>query len=184
MLKKELRLKYKALRKALSENDIESMSLEIANQALSLPIWDKTYFHIFLPIEPQKEINTEYLLHILAGKDKEIILSKSDFETRKMTHFLLTENTKIVKNEYQIPEPVSGIAVPSKQIEVVFVPLLAYDKLGNRVGYGKGFYDRYLKAHSDIYSVGICYDCQLYDSLPQEDGDVKMKLLISNEPET
>ena len=48
MLKKELRLKYKALRKALSENDIESMSLEIANQALSLPIWDKTYFHIFL----------------------------------------------------------------------------------------------------------------------------------------
>ena len=74
MLKKELRLKYKALRKALSENDIESMSLEIANQALSLPIWDKTYFHIFLPIEPQKEINTEYLLHILAGKDKEIIL--------------------------------------------------------------------------------------------------------------
>ena len=50
MLKKELRLKYKALRKALSENDIESMSLEIANQALSLPIWDKTYFHIFLPI--------------------------------------------------------------------------------------------------------------------------------------
>ena len=51
MLKKELRLKYKALRKALSENDIESMSLEIANQALSLPIWDKTYFHIFLPLK-------------------------------------------------------------------------------------------------------------------------------------
>lgn len=158
MLKKELRLKYKALRKALNENDIESMSLEIANQALSLPIWDKTYFHIFLPIEPQKEINTEYLLHILAGKDKEIILSKSDFETRKMTHFLLTENTKIFKNEYQIPEPVSGIEVPSKQIEVVFVPLLAYDKLGNRVGYGKGFYDQFLSECSpETLKIGLSF---------------------------
>lgn len=158
MLKKELRLKYKTLRKALHENDIESMSLEIANQALSLPIWDKTYFHIFLPIASQKEINTEFLLHILAGKDKEIILSKSDFDTRKMTHFLLTDNTRIVKNEYQIPEPVSGIEVPSKQIEVVFIPLLAYDKLGNRVGYGKGFYDQFLSECSPkTLKIGLSF---------------------------
>lgn len=158
MLKKELRLKYKSLRKALHENDIESMSLAIANQALSLPIWDKTYFHIFLPIASQKEINTEFLLHILAGKDKEIILSKSDFDTRKMTHFLLTDNTRIVKNEYQIPEPVSGIEVPSKQIEVVFIPLLAYDKLGNRVGYGKGFYDQFLSECSPkTLKIGLSF---------------------------
>ncbi|MGL5111026.1 MAG: 5-formyltetrahydrofolate cyclo-ligase [Flavobacterium sp.] len=158
MLKKELRLKYKAFRQALHENEIETMSLEIANQALSLPIWDKTYFHIFLPIEPQKEINTEFLLHILSGKDKEIILSKSDFDTRKMTHFLLTDNTRIVKNEYQIPEPVSGIEIPSKQIEVVFVPLLAYDQQGNRVGYGKGFYDQFLtECKPETLKIGMSF---------------------------
>jgi 5-formyltetrahydrofolate cyclo-ligase len=53
-----------------------------------------------------------------------------------MTHFLLTDNTKIKKNKHNIPEPV-GIEVPSHKIEVVFVPLLAFDKQGQRVGYGR-----------------------------------------------
>lgn len=142
--KKELRKKYKSLRQNLSEIEIEEYSLAIANRLLTLPIWSKNYFHIFLSIVEHKEVDTELILHLLAGKDKEIIISKADFETRKMTHFLLTDNTKIKKNEYNIPEPVDGIEVPTKKIEVVFVPLLAYDKKGNRVGYGKGFYDTFL----------------------------------------
>jgi 5-formyltetrahydrofolate cyclo-ligase len=144
MQKKELRSKYKAIRTQLSENELEEMSLAIANKLLMLPIWEKTYFHIFLPIVEHKEIDTELILHLLSGKDKEIIISKSDFETRNMTHFLLTDNTKIKKNEYNIPEPVDGIEVASSKIDVVFVPLLAYDKQGHRVGYGKGFYDIFL----------------------------------------
>lgn len=145
MNKKELRQKYKALRNQLSENDLEEMSLAVANNLLTLPIWDKNYFHIFLSISEQKEVNTEYILHLLAGKDKDIIISKSDFGTREMTHFLLTDNTKIKKNQYNIPEPVGGLEVPTHKIEVVFVPLLAFDKSGHRVGYGKGFYDQFLK---------------------------------------
>ncbi|MDP2160837.1 MAG: 5-formyltetrahydrofolate cyclo-ligase, partial [Flavobacterium sp.] len=50
----------------------------------------------------------------------------------------------IIKNDYGIPEPVDGLEVPVAKIDVVFVPLLAYDKNGHRVGYGKGFYDRFL----------------------------------------
>ncbi|PKH66625.1 5-formyltetrahydrofolate cyclo-ligase [Flavobacterium sp. ALD4] len=142
--KKELRTKYKALRSQLSDNDVETMSLAITNLLLTLPIWEKRYFHIFLPITEQKEVDTELILHLLSGKDKEIIISKADFDSRKMTHFLLTDNTKIKKNEYNIPEPVDGIEVPSNKIEVVFVPLLAYDKQAHRVGYGKGFYDKFL----------------------------------------
>ena len=95
--KEELRPKYKALRKLLSENDIEEMSLAVANKTLTLPIWEKTYFHIFLPITEHHEVNTEFILHLLSGKDKEIIVSKADFSTRNMTHFLLTDNTKIKK---------------------------------------------------------------------------------------
>src|SRR6187402_2763438 len=144
MLKKALRAKYKALRNELSEIDIEEKSLAIANEILKLPIWDKTYYHVFLPIEEQKEVNTEFILHLLAGKDKEIVISKSDFATRSMTHFLLTDTTRIQKNDYNIPEPVDGIEVPIKKIDVVFVPLLAFDTKGNRVGYGKGFYDKLL----------------------------------------
>ncbi len=158
MTKTELRTRYKALRKNLSEDEIEEMSLAIANGVLALDIWDKTYFHIFLPIEEQKEVNTEFVLHLLSGKDKEIVISKSDFTTRKMTHFLLTDNTKIKKNEYNIPEPVDGIEVPSTKIEVVFVPLLAFDSVGNRVGYGKGFYDQFLaECQPQTIKIGLSF---------------------------
>jgi 5-formyltetrahydrofolate cyclo-ligase len=134
------------------------MSLAVANNVLTLPIWEKTYFHIFLPIEAHNEVNTEFILHLLSGKDKEIVISKSDFETRNMTHFLLTDNTKIKKNEYNIPEPVDGIEVPAKKIEVVFIPLLAYDKLGNRVGYGKGFYDKFLsECQPETIKIGLSF---------------------------
>jgi 5-formyltetrahydrofolate cyclo-ligase len=158
MFKKEIRLKYKELRNSLSESQIEEMSLAIANEVLLLPIWEKTYFHVFLPIEEQKEINTELILHLLSGKDKEICISKSDFETRKMTHYLLTDNTKIKKNEYNIPEPIDGIEVPSHKMEVVFIPLLAYDTYGNRVGYGKGFYDKFLaECNPNTIKIGLSF---------------------------
>jgi 5-formyltetrahydrofolate cyclo-ligase len=158
MIKKEIRLKYKELRNSLSEIQIEEMSLAIANEVLLLPIWEETYFHVFLPIEEQKEVNTEYLLHLLSGKDKEICISKSNFETRKMTHYLLTDNTKIKKNEYNIPEPQDGIEVPSNKIEVVFIPLLAYDGFGNRVGYGKGFYDKFLaECNQNTIKIGLSF---------------------------
>ena len=158
MFKTEIRLKYKELRRSLSENQIEELSLAIANEVLLLPIWEKTYFHIYLPIEEQKEVNTEYILHLLSGKDKEICISKSDFETRKMTSILLTDSTKIKKNNYNIPEPVDGIEVPSNKIEVVFIPLLAFDKKGNRVGYGKGFYDKFLaECHPITIKIGLSF---------------------------
>jgi 5-formyltetrahydrofolate cyclo-ligase len=158
MLKKELRTKYKALRKKLTEIEIEEKSLAIANALLPLPIWDKTYFHIFLPIVEHKEVDTEFILHLLSGKDKEILISKSDFETRDMTHFLLTDNTRIKKNEYNIPEPVDGIEVPAQKIDVVFIPLLAFDKKGNRVGYGKGFYDKFLsECKPETIKIGLSF---------------------------
>jgi len=144
MTKKELRTKYKALRSQMSEQAMEDLSLAIANQLLKLPVWEKTYFHIFLPIVEKKEVDTQFIMHVLSGKDKEIVVSRSDFGTVKMSHFLLTDNTKFKKNDYNIPEPIDGIEVPANKIEVVFVPLLAFDKNGNRVGYGKGFYDKFL----------------------------------------
>ena len=158
MTKKEARIKYKNLRSELSIEKRDEKSCAIANESLKLPIWDKQYFHVFLSITEHFEVDTEYILHILAGKDKDILISKSDFEKREMTHYLLTDGTKIKKNEYNIPEPVDGIEVPDSKIEVVFVPLLAFDKKGHRVGYGKGFYDRFLsKCKSDVITVGLSF---------------------------
>jgi len=158
MTKAELRKKYKKLRERLPEADIEKMSIDIANNLLNINIWNKTYYHIFLTIEEKKEVDTSFILSILQGKDKEIVIARSDFENCSLTHFLLTDNTKIKINKYFIPEPVDGIEVPELKIDVIFVPLLAFDESGNRIGYGKGFYDRFLsKCKSDSIKVGVSF---------------------------
>ncbi|MCT4628509.1 5-formyltetrahydrofolate cyclo-ligase [Winogradskyella sp.] len=158
MTKSELRKKYKTLRKELSTESIEDLSLSIANKLLQLDIWDKSFYHIFLPIEEQKEVNTEYILNILAGKDKNIVISKSNFEDYSMTHYLLTDSTKIKKNNYNIPEPIDGIEISTPQIDIVFIPLLAFDNKGNRVGYGKGFYDRFLShCKPETLKIGLSF---------------------------
>lgn len=180
MNKKELRQKYKALRQQLSQEEIEDKSLAIANQLLKMDIWDKTYYHLFLPIIEQKEVNTEYILQILAGKDKEVVVSKSDFKTTSMAHFLLTDNTTIKKNEYHIPEPVNGLNVPTEMIDVVFVPLLAYDKKGNRVGYGKGFYDRFFcECRNDIVKIGLSFFDPEKNIDDINNNDVKLDFIVT-----
>lgn len=158
MKKATLRATYKEKRNALTVNDVDDLSLQIANALLQLDIWDKSFYHIFLSIEEQKEINTDFILNILSGKDKNIVISKSDFNTYEMTHFLLTDATVIKKNYYNIPEPVDGIAIPSEKIDVVFVPLLAFDKQGHRVGYGKGFYDKFLsQCNPETLKIGLSF---------------------------
>lgn len=158
MTKNQLRKKYKDLRNALSFDEIEDLSLQIANEALKLPIWNFENYHVFLSIHEHKEVQTDYLLHILNGKDKNVIVSKANFETRAMNHVLLTDNVTIKKNEWNIPEPQNGFSVADEQIDVVFVPLLAYDVFGNRVGYGKGFYDLFLsKCKPGVVKIGLSF---------------------------
>lgn len=156
--KTALRKIYKLKRQQLSFKQLDSLSLDIANQLLKLNIWNYNYFHIFLSIEEQREVNTDFILNILSGKDKNIIISKSNFKTCKMTHILLTDATVIKKNSYNIPEPVTGIEITNSKIDVVFVPLLAFDNHGNRVGYGKGFYDKFLsKCTPKTLKIGLSF---------------------------
>ena len=189
MDKKVLRSKYKVLRQSLTQEEIEDKSLAIANQLLRMDtvssgrlVWDKLYYHLFLTIEEQKEINTEYILQILAGKDKEIVISKCEFATLGMTHFLLTDNTKIKKNSYNVPEPVDGLEVPDAKIDVVFVPLLAYDQQGNRVGYGKGFYDNFLsKCKPETIKIGLSFFPPEEKIEDVSESDVKLDYCVTPE---
>lgn len=154
MLKADLRLKYSQLRNQIPTEKISEDSLLISNKALELPIWDFDYYHIFLPIPNKKEIDTVYLLSILQGRDKHVILPKMVGDS--LTHFLLTDNTKLKTNTWNVPEPIDGIEVHPTKIDVVFVPLLAYDKKGNRIGYGKGYYDRFLQeCKPGVLKIGL-----------------------------
>lgn len=180
MEKTVLRQKYKALRHELSDNLVEEKSLSIANKLLELDIWEHTYFHLFLTIEKHKEIHTEFILQVLAGKDREVVVSKSDFRTKGMSHFLLTDNTRFAVTDYGIPEPQNGLEVPVDKIDVVFVPLLAYDKNGNRVGYGKGFYDIFLaKCKPQTVKIGLSFFEPEESISDVFEGDVRLDYCVT-----
>lgn len=157
MLKEKLRLNYSNLRKKISPQELSDLSLRIANQLLELPIWSFDYYHLFLPIFEKKEIDTSFVLSILQGKDKNIALPKMSGDS-SLVHYLLTDSTLIKKNEWNIPEPIDGLEVSPHKIDVVFIPLLAFDLMGNRVGYGKGFYDNFLKeCRPGVIKIGLSF---------------------------
>ena len=156
MNKNNLRKLYLSQRDCLDATAISEQSIEISNQLLKLPIWTFTYYHIFLSIEEKNEIDTAPILSILQGKDKEIVIPKMN--GKLLTNYLLTDNTVLKKNKWHVPEPVNGLEVPASYLEVVFIPLLAFDSFGNRVGYGKGFYDSLLASCSpNTLKIGLSF---------------------------
>ncbi|WP_124978865.1 5-formyltetrahydrofolate cyclo-ligase [Nonlabens xiamenensis] len=182
MTKAEIRKKYKAKRQAFAATDIETSSLALANNALSAPIWDYQTYHIFLSIEAQKEVQTDYLLHILQGMDKNVVVSRSDFTTGDMSHYLLTDQTRLIFNAYGIPEPdLQAIPIQTSAIEVVFVPLLVCDIKGNRIGYGKGFYDRFLnQCSATTKKIGLSLFNPIPEIIDKEAHDVALDMLLTD----
>jgi len=179
MTKAEIRKLYKTKRQVLSLHEIEEKSIAIANQVLKLDIWQNTYYHLFLSIKQQKEVDTDFLLYVLQGKDKQVVVSQSNFKDCSLKHVLLTDSTLIKLNRFNIPEPQDGIKVPVKKIDVVFVPLLAFDKHGNRVGYGKGFYDRFLKnCREDVVKIGLSF-FKPEESIETDEHDINIDFVVT-----
>ena len=156
-IKSDLRSHYLKLRSKFTSEQIDDFSIEIVNRCLELNLWNKSVYHLFMASEQNKEIDTAHLLSVLQGKDKQIVIPKilDDYE---LEHYLLFDQTPLKMSHWGIPEPQSGIKINSNQIDVVFVPLLIFDLQGHRIGYGKGYYDRFLaKCRKETIKVGLSY---------------------------
>ena len=157
MFKKDLRLDFIAMRDLLSSEEKRKLSRSIFNHLKSLPIWDYEYYHLFLPIEEKNEVDTGPVIDLLYKAGKYVVVPKVINET-ELEHILMEKDTVLDLNPWGIPEPVTGKQVPVDRIDLVLVPLLAFDMGGHRVGYGKGYYDRFLaKCRSDVLKVGLSY---------------------------
>ena len=152
-----LRTEYQKRRDSLTEEQITDCSIQISNLSLTLNIWEYSIYHLFMTNEKNKEIDTSYLLSVIQGKDKQPVIPKI-VDDNRLEHFLLNDQTPLKNNRWGIPEPLGGITINPKQIEVVFVPLLVFDQQGHRVGYGKGYYDRFLDQCSEsTLKVGLTF---------------------------
>lgn len=159
MLKKEIRDTYKTKRKALSTSQLAKMDDLLLIQFQQLPIDIPSLIMTYAPLEEQREFNpqliTDYcyfknpsqvLLYPVIGSDDEIL------------SVVVNDNTTFVKNKYGIDEPADGLDIFPEEIDLVIVPLLAFDKSGYRVGYGKGYYDKFLKeCRPDVIKIGFSY---------------------------
>lgn len=160
MLKKELRKKYRTERLALTavqQTKLDDLLL-IQFQKLSLPELHSVLS--FYPIEEKREINTFLLTDFLAFRnpDLQMCYPKTNIFQNTMQAVVTTGETDFDANEYGIPEPINGHVLEPEVLDAVFVPLLAFDKKGNRVGYGKGFYDRFLReCRPDCLKIGLSY---------------------------
>lgn len=181
MVKKQIRSKIRLLRNDLSTFQLNELSKAIFNNVLKLEIWDNNMFHIFLSIKDKKEIDTSLIINYLWANSKIISVSKSNFYNYTLDNFLLQKDTRIEVNSWGIPEPVNAVAINDNEIDVVFVPLLSFDKMGNRVGYGKGFYDRFLEhCKSDVVKIGISlFDVESDLIEDVHEGDIALDFCVT-----
>lgn len=145
MYKTELRKIYQGKRAALSDAAVESGSKAIADMLFRNFQFDIiSSVHIFLPIKNKKEINTWYIIERLRKEYPSVKIVVPRIDETDFDSFLLSKETALKENSLGVPEPVKGIPFGHKQIDFVLLPLLVFDQSGNRIGYGKGFYDRFL----------------------------------------
>jgi 5-formyltetrahydrofolate cyclo-ligase len=161
MPKKELRKIYLEKRKLLTYEDIEHFSEKIAEKFFQTFNLEKiNYLHCFLPIEKFNEIDTKLIFHQIwtAFSHIETVVPRVNFETGEIENLKFTPVTELVENAWMIHEPAHNELVESTKIDVVLVPLLCFDAQGFRVGYGKGFYDKFLKnCRADCLKIGLSY---------------------------
>lgn len=146
MDKKSLRHKYKSLRKALSQEEFQSKQKQVLNNTLQYILASEAkVIHSFIAISKLSELQIELIFEPLWDAGKTIVVSVSDFKTSSLRHFILEADTELRESSFGIKEPVGTKEISASELDLVLVPLLAADIAGNRVGYGKGFYDRFLR---------------------------------------
>lgn len=144
MLKSEIRFLYKEKRSGLSPKDIKRISAQVQALVRDSFSFKGKYVSLFLPIERQNELNTYGILEDILQEGGLPVVAKSNFSDLTMQSFLYESASQLKLNHFGIPEPINGIEIQATQLDFVFVPLLAIDDKGHRIGYGKGFYDRLL----------------------------------------
>ncbi len=179
MKKDELRKIYYQKRLLVDEIQRKKLIKKVLQELKKLTLANK-YVSIYLPIKRNNEIDTYPIIELIEKMGGKIVVPKSNFQTGTMTHFLFTKNTSLELNEFDIPEPINEKAVQNSQIDLVLVPLLIFDQFGHRVGYGKGFYDRFLgECRVDTIKIGLCDFSSVQQISPVLPSDIAMDFCIT-----
>lgn len=183
--KAALRKTYLERRINLTRSQYWNLNENLVEQVSKIN-WDQfKTVHLFLPINKHMEVDTFSILEYFKEyeADLQILIPRTNFEKVEIENVLFDPVYTILgRNKYDIPEPIHGKIVSSLQIDVIFIPLLTFDLKGNRVGYGKGFYDKFLSTcRKDILKIGLSF----FDPVEQIDDineyDIPLNVCITPE---
>jgi 5-formyltetrahydrofolate cyclo-ligase len=156
--KTHIRKQFLERRLNLPEEEAEARNEALLDNCRELSFGNVHWVHVFLPIAEKKEVNTWPIIEWLRAAYPALqwVLARAFLATGEMQHFLWDRHTILVKSKYGIPEPAGGTLIAPEALDLVFVPLLAFDMSGHRVGYGKGMYDRFLKqCRPGVRTIGL-----------------------------
>ena len=160
MTKAEIRVIYKEKRKAISLQQAEKWNDLILINFQKTPHPFVQCIHTYLASEKLMEIDTSNIIRYLQFINPDLVVAvpKIDLSLNIMSNYRFQEDMEMEMNSYGITEPAGGEVILPQEIDLVLVPLLAFDKRGYRIGYGKGFYDRFLsECRPDVLKIGLSY---------------------------
>lgn len=180
MNKTQLRAWIRQQKRAMTAQQIEKASRQLGEKfaACQQYIQAKTIYG-YMPYN--QEVRTVPMLEQAMKDGKQVAVPKVYGDT--MRFILVTDLTAMEKSEFGIPEPIADGPVADDPNALVLMPGLAFTAKGDRMGYGGGFYDKFLAQEPAHPTVALCYDFQLVDSLPTEEYDIPVDLVLTGEIE-
>ena len=175
--KKDIRKKIFAERKLHTDEQIEAMSRTITDKVTALPAF-KNADRILVYADYNHEVVTEYLIKEAWKAGKEVAVPK--VVGKDMVFYKLTDFARLEPGYFGIPEPVSGEIVNWSKA-LMIMPGVAFDRANHRVGYGGGFYDRYLEKHPQLERVAIAFSFQMLPEVPTEPTDICPQIIVTEE---
>lgn len=173
-----LRSQYKNKRLSLTKQEVDYLSQRVSKQLKKLDIWKLQNYHIFISIGKNNELDTSLIINKLKSEQKSIIVPK--ISNNELFHVEINEKTEFSINEYGIIEPNNGNYFKIENLDIVFIPLLVFDLQGHRVGYGKGYYDRFLKlTNSNTLKIGLSLFDPIYQIEDINNNDIKLDYCIT-----
>ena len=174
MNKHLIRANISAHKKNFSTQILSELSPIICDRLAKTNIFQKAQC-IALYFGMEDEVQTSVLIEEWSGKK---IIALPVVHDNDINFHAFTGKEYLNKGVFDIQEPTSTDIIPPEDIDAYIVPGVAFDRNGNRLGRGKGYYDRYLTGINKPI-IGICFDFQLIDSIPTENHDVKMSMIIT-----
>ncbi|MDT8861731.1 5-formyltetrahydrofolate cyclo-ligase [Alkalihalobacillus sp. MEB130] len=179
--KKEVRKKVSQLLEDISSNQWREWSKKIANHLIASSYWQEAEA-IALTISRGKEVDTYFLIENAWAQGKTVVVPRANFNTREMTFYELTSFDQLEEGPYELkePDPRKCSLIQQREIDLIIVPGLAFDKKGARLGFGGGFYDRFL-ACAQATTIALAFPCQMISTIPIESHDCKVDYVVTPE---